>query len=53
MSFLSSPVFSTKSENKGRFCLEVVGDGGNDQRRGEVAQKMYTRVSKCKKDKIK
>jgi hypothetical protein len=32
-----------------RFCLEVGGWGGL----GEVAQTMYTHVSKCKNDKIK
>jgi hypothetical protein len=37
----------TKVQN--RFCPEVGGGG----RRWEVAQTMYTHVSKCKNDKIK
>jgi hypothetical protein len=41
-------MFSTKLEKRGwnRFCLKVVGGG-------EVAQTMYTLLSKCKNDKIK
>jgi hypothetical protein len=38
----------TRRQN--RFCPEALGGGG---RRREVAQIMYTHVSKCKNDKMK
>jgi hypothetical protein len=36
-----------RTRGRNRFCLEAVGVGR------EVAQTMYTHVSKCKNDKIK
>jgi hypothetical protein len=36
-----------RTGGRNRFCLEVGGGGGRD-----VAQTMYTYVSKCKNDKI-
>jgi hypothetical protein len=52
--FIISYVFSsTKSENK-RVEQVLPGSRGRGCRRsGEVAQTMYTHVSKCKNDKIK
>jgi hypothetical protein len=54
MSFLLSLKFSLQHRRRrwNRFCLfcRGVGDVGGG---GEVAQTMYTHVSKCKNDKIK
>jgi hypothetical protein len=36
-----------RTRGRNRFCLEAVGVGR------EVAQTMYTHVSKCKNDKVK
>jgi hypothetical protein len=60
MSFLLSPMFSLqqnqRTRGQNRFCPEAgVGwGGGAGEKEGEreVAQTMYTHVSKCKNDKI-
>jgi hypothetical protein len=41
-----------RRKGQNRFCLEVAV-GGVDKRRGDVAQTMYTHVSKCRNYKIK
>jgi hypothetical protein len=53
MAFSLSLLFSLQQNQRTigcyRFCLE---GGGGSRRMGEVAQIMYTHVSKCKNDKI-
>jgi hypothetical protein len=44
-----SPQQIQRGRGLNRFCLEAGGGGGI----GEVAQTMYTHLSKCKNDKIK
>jgi hypothetical protein len=49
MSFILSLQQNQRTRGQNRFCPEV----GEVGRSGEVAQTMYTHVSKCKNNKIK
>jgi hypothetical protein len=57
MSFLLSPMFCLQQNQKRGFCTEAenekLGKKNGGKQWGEVAQTMYTYISKCNNDKIK